>query len=119
MHYPIVLLTDKDIYNNESHNKTIDLLVNSKQNICKIIDENTLEIDNEIIYFDYLIIDSIDTFQNLFLKNNIYLNDENIPITNCFHQTTIDNIFSIGSCSSSTKTITQQLLDITNFLKEV
>lgn len=104
MHYSIIIISNIPIENKFNNS----LLINN--NNLSIIDENTLKVNNELIYFDYLILNiNIENSLNLMKDNNKY-------VTNCFHQTSIDNIFAIGESSSSSKDIKFQLEDIYDFL---
>lgn len=104
MFYSIVIISN----NIKEVNFQDTLLINN--NNLSIIDHNTIKFENEIVNFDYLVIES-DIKHNLNL-----LKDNGKYITNCYHQTSKDNIFAIGKSSYSTKKLKDQLDDIYEFL---
>lgn len=104
MFYSIVIISN----NIKEVNFQDTLLINN--NNLSIIDHNTIKFENEIVNFDYLVIES-DIKHNLNL-----LKDNGKYITNCYHQTSNDNIFAIGKSSYSTKKLKDQLDDIYEFL---
>lgn len=61
------------------------------QKQCKIIDDAHLEVDNHIYSFDYLIFDDPKLIQNFNEIN--FLVENNLPVTNFFLQTSIENIY--------------------------
>ncbi len=69
----------------------------SNKDILVIKDNITLEDDMHLIYnnelytFDYLIFTDTSSINN-FRKTNI-LHEDGIPITNCYYQTTYENIY--------------------------
>ena len=104
MHYSIVIIS-----NNIKEVNFEDTLLIDNNNLS-IIDQNTIIYENQTIYFDYLVIESD-------IKNSLgLLKDNNKYITNCYHQTSKENIFAIGKASYSTKKINNQLNDIYDFL---
>lgn len=104
MQYSIIIIS-----NNIKKTNFNNLLILKPHNLS-IIDQNTIKYENEIIYFDYLIIDSD-------FKNNLNLvKDNDKYVTNCYHQTSLENIFAIGDSSHSSKDIDAQLNDIYEYL---
>ncbi len=57
----------------------------------ELIDDNHLKTKKMIYIFDYLIITDITLVSN-FKQTNI-LHEHGVPVTNCFYQTTYENIY--------------------------
>jgi len=115
MHYSIIIISSNKLTNNFNSN-IYHIKEDTFFSNYSIIDNyriNNLR-NNSEIFFDYLIIDSKNFFNKYFKE--ISKDDNNLPITNCYHQTTIDNVFSIGESSSSSKKIQNQLNDIYEFI---
>ncbi len=73
----------------------------------EVIDENSLKIQNEIIYFDYLITDQLEIGKVLKLEKQ----DKKI-ITNYFLQTNLENIYAFGDATNCMAPLSEQLLRI-------
>ena len=104
MQYSIIIISNKI-------NQTFfenSIIINNCN--LSIIDQNAIKYQNDILYFDYLII------ENDFKNSLNLIKDNDKYITNCHHQTSIDNIFAIGDSSYSSKDINDQLKDIYEFL---
>lgn len=82
--YPIIILSKNKIENLEKNYLQISLPINLINNI-------TIIFENCEYSFDYLIFDDINLINNYFETN--ILHDNNIPVTNFFNATSIDNIF--------------------------
>ena len=105
MHYSVIIIS-----NNIKETKFHNYLIISDN--LSIIDQNTVKYQNELYYFDYLIIEK-DT------KNNLNLiKDNDKYITNCYHQTSLDHVFAIGESSYSSKDVNVQLQEIYEYLTE-
>lgn len=66
-----------------------DILVIDKSIILE--DDVHLTYNNQVYSFDYLIFTDVNQISN-FRKTNI-LHEDNLPITNFYHQTTYENIY--------------------------
>ena len=84
--FPIIVLSNK-IYN--------DIFTITKPIYLK--DSNTLLYNDEEISFDYLIFEDTSLITNL--NNTQIMLENNIPITNFFNQTSIENIFFTSNIS--------------------
>ncbi len=105
MHYNIIILTNNNQI--KALNLENSLILNDKN--IEIIDDFSLKYNDNLLFFDYLIVDS-------YSKNLNLINDNNKYITNCYHQTSTDNIFAIGESSFSTKDLLLQLNEILDFI---
>ena len=87
MYYYLIIATSHKV----SMNKQLDALFITKNFI--LIDDHHLKWNNAIIEFEYLIYSNklAVTFQ----KENILLLENNIPVTNFYYQTTLENIYFI------------------------
>ena len=80
----IVIISTK----NMNLNQDDILLINSK---VEIIDDTKLKYQDQLINYDYLLIEDMSLVSGL-TSINILL-DEGIPVTNWYGETTIDNIY--------------------------
>lgn len=96
--YVIIILSKKKIPNLNENYLQIDKPV-------KLLNQTTISYHDQDISFDYLIFDDIELISN-FLSTNI-LHDNQIPITNFFKVTSIENILF-------TKDILLSITDIEN-----
>lgn len=80
-------------------------------NEINFIDNYSAIINNEKIFFDYLI------FENMNLPKNMLFEKENKKaITNYFMQTNIENLFAIGEASNCEVSINEQLQRIFEYI---
>ena len=87
MYYYLIIAASYNV----SINNQLDAIFITEDFI--LIDENHLKYKNEIIEFEYLI---YTNKLNITYKNkNILLFENNIPVTNFYHQTTLENIYFI------------------------
>lgn len=68
------------------------------------IDNYSVGLNNEILYFEYIITDDLK-----FLNKTNVLIDNNYAITNNVFQTSVDNIYAIGEANNSKFVIDEQL----------
>lgn len=76
----------------ELYNSTQENVFIIKEQVV-LEDDNHLILNNDIYIFDYLIFTNPKQISN-FDKTNI-LYEDGIPITNCFYQTTYENIYFV------------------------
>ena len=96
--YQIIILTKSDF------NQYSDCYAVIKD-VIFLVDHNTIKFHNQIINFEYLVFDDPKLISN-FLNCNI-LHDNQIPVTNFFCATSIENIFY-------TKDLTKAIANIEN-----
>lgn len=81
----------------------------------EIIDENTIAINGENIFFDYLI---IGDYQNISGLNKLKIVSENgFPLTNYSLQTSIYNVFAIAPYANCKRNIFDQFDIIFDYIK--
>lgn len=81
--YTIIILTKQQLeINNPNY-----LLINDTS---LLVDQTTLKTNNDIYSFDYLIFDDTSLINNL--SNSNILLDNNIPVTNFYKVTSLENI---------------------------
>lgn len=87
MYYYLVIATSNKV----SINNQLDALFLKEDFI--LIDDHHLKYKNEIVEFEYLI---YSNKSNITYNNeNILLFENNIPVTNFYYQTTLENIYFI------------------------
>lgn len=80
---------------------------------CKIVDANSLVINDKFVFFDYLIIQDNQLIDNLNLES-----EGNKVITNYFLQTNIENFFALTPCNNCEKSLAEQIATIIEYIKE-
>ena len=104
MDYQIIIIS-QNYYNLPDDIKNITL------DECNLIDSNSLVYDDQTYYFDYLIFDDVS------LINNIKVEQESdYIITNYYQETSLTNIFAIGTQVHTNRTIDEQLEIIINYI---
>ncbi len=84
-YYDLIIITKRKII----LNKTYDCFITNKD--FKLIDEHHLIINNIEYEFNYLIY----SYDINVTYNNLLLLDNDIPVTNFFYQTSLENIYYI------------------------
>ncbi|MBQ4571445.1 MAG: hypothetical protein IJB21_07100 [Bacilli bacterium] len=87
MYYYLIIAASHNV----SINNQLDALFITEDFI--FIDDHHLKYKNEIIEFEYLIY--TNKLNVTYNNKNILLFENNIPITNFYHQTTLENIYYI------------------------
>ena len=101
MYYYLIIAT----LNKISLNKQLDALFIN--NDFTLIDDHHLLYNNEIIEFEYLIYSN--KLNVTYQKPNMLIFEHNIPITNFYYQTSLENIYFITEDN-----LEQKILDIIN-----
>lgn len=78
-----------------------------------IIDNNSLSYNNEIYYFDYLLIDDLKYISNLEIRL-----EHKKALTNFYLQTSIDNIFALLDANNSNYSLQDEIERVIEFITE-
>ena len=104
MNKSIVIYTETSLPNiNDFFNSDYMIILKPNMNI-NLIDNYSLLLNNEYLYYDCLITDEIETLKKL---NAIFDND--FVLTNNTFLSSIDNVFCYGKLVNTSKTIEEQL----------
>ena len=105
-HFDLLIVTKNPI--NESLLSSLSYI---KLNEAKVDELNIYHDDNHEFTYDYLITDD----ESLLSKFDL-LKDEDYYITNCFFQSTIDEVFVVGTLNHSSFDLDHQIKTIIDFL---
>jgi thioredoxin reductase len=105
MHYDLVMFTQIPL--DTSIFEGFNYLVTSLGTINR---DYSITINDQKMSFDYLIIDAKPLNLNL-------LTEDKLIVTNQHFETSLDNVFAIGTINASTTTINEQIETILNYIQ--
>lgn len=98
-YYYLIIITNESI----KLDKNIDVLYLNDE--CTLIDDHHINYQDKVYEFEYLIYSNKANLN--FINNHLLLKENNIPITNFYHQTSLEHIYYITEDN-----LKQKIIDI-------